>query len=146
MKALLVAGLLAGLASAAAGEPGTGSRVRVTLIERTHEPVVGTLLALPPGRIQVDDRSIARVDVAKLEVSRGVTSNAGRYALIGALGLGVAAGVIAAIKADPYDNPMPPPVAGVVYGDRGIAIGGVGGALIGGASRSERWETYRLQP
>src|SRR5678816_2319199 len=63
MRVLLAALLLAQFASPAVArtaqkpepvlEP--GARVRVTLLARKDEPVVGTLLSLPAGSIEIED-------------------------------------------------------------------------------------------
>jgi hypothetical protein len=57
-----------------------GARVRVTLLARRHDWIVGTLLGLPPGAIEIEDstaRTIPRMDVAKVEISRGMHAHTG---------------------------------------------------------------------
>ena len=123
-----------------------GSRVRVTLLERDAPKVKGWVLALPADSLRLatepalDSIAIARIDVRKLELSRGMRSNAGRGATIGALIGGVAFGLYVAGLASIEGTAGETWVAGIAGGAVG-AIGGAGvGALIGSASKHERWK------
>jgi hypothetical protein len=123
-----------------------GSRIRVTLLARHTPKVIGSVLALSADSLimttTVDTlpAAIARIDVKKLELSRGMHSNAGKGATIGALAGAVLLGALIASAAsiDATSNET------VVMGMAGAAVGAVGGAavgaVIGSASRSERWE------
>jgi hypothetical protein len=125
-----------------------GARVRVTLLARRKEPVIGTLLALPPGRIEYEDstqHSVPRRDVAKLEISRGMHSRAGRYARFGALAFGTLGAVSGAQAGRALDNSQNSAfIIGVVGGAAGALIGAGLGALVGGGIKDENWVKVRL--
>jgi len=141
-RVLLVIALLALPLDAGALE--LGARVRVTLLERPQ--VTGSVLALPPDSLVVAAgpdsarEAIARLDIRKLEVSRGIHSNAGRFATIGAVVVGLTFGF--AIYSDAQDSEITDEGVAVI-GLGGVAVGalvGAGvGALIGSASQHERW-------
>jgi hypothetical protein len=154
MRVLLAALLLAQFASPAVArtaqkpepvlEP--GARVRVTLLARKDEPVVGTLLSLPAGSIEIEDstaRSIPLADVKKLELSRGIKTRAGRYAQYGALvftPLGAWAGAEAA-----HDLGGDEVATGVVCGILGALVGAGFGAIVGQAFEEEHWQEVRVE-
>jgi len=154
MRFLQIAMGLALIASAAIAEGSPlapGARVRVTLLEREAPRVVGPMLALPADSLVVAAepdslaRSIARLDVRKLEVSRGMKSNARRGATIGALLLGVVfcGSVWSAASVDgPNEDAALAGIGGFAVG----ALAGAGlGALIGSASKHEQWEDVLVE-
>jgi hypothetical protein len=129
-----------------------GARVRATLMAHSEPALVGTLLELRPGALAIEvvpdssERVVPRVDVAKLEVSRGLRSNAGPTAKKCAVvfGLGLAAmGVVAGMtSAD-----LPEGAAlylGAGLGVGGALFGGALGALVGAGSKSERWREVEV--
>jgi hypothetical protein len=84
--------------------------------------------------------ALARIDIKKIELSRGMHTNAGKGAGIGALVGAVLLGalVASAVSVDGTSNDVA--IAGMAGGAVG-AVGGAGlGALLGSASRSERWD------
>jgi hypothetical protein len=117
-----------------------GARVRVTLIARDSSRVVGTLLALRPEALDVETRTIPRLDIRKLEISRGMHSKAGNYAGKAAL-VGLALGAYGGAKlgkdlGNERDDAV---VLGVVGGLLGALVYGGFGALIGSGIQEERW-------
>jgi hypothetical protein len=125
-----------------------GARIRVTLLERRTEPIVGTLLALPPGTIEFEDslaHSVPRGKVATLEVSRGMKAQTGKYALVGGILCGVAASTFAYIvgSSATSDDDAPATLGGG-FGAAGILIGAGFGAIIGSGTKTERWEEVTL--
>jgi hypothetical protein len=149
MKALLFAAFLLSVAApsfAAEGGLAPGARVRVTLIERHRDRIVGTLLGLPPGAIEIEDstaRSIPRVDVAKLEISRGMRAHTGSAAAKGAVLLGIVGVAVGAGFGGAIDDPDAPLLMATVGGLGGALIGGVLGAAIG-SSKTEHWEKVAI--
>jgi len=129
-----------------AGELAEGSRVRVTLLARKGEPVVGTLLALPSETIEFEDstaRSIPLAEVKKLEMSLGIKTRAGRYAQYGALvftPLGAWAGAEAA-----HDLGGDEVATGMVVGILGALVGAGFGAIVGQAFEEEHWQKVPLK-
>ena len=135
-----------------AGALEQGARVRVTLIARESPQVTGFVLAIPADSLVVTAEpdsareSIARLDIRKLEVSRGIRSNAGRFATIGAIIVGITFGYIA------YAGVSDSEITGegqAVVGLGGFAVGalvgaGVGG-LIGSASEHEGWHEIKVK-
>jgi len=123
-----------------------GSRIRVTLLAKDSPKVIGSVLALSPDSIVMTTTvdtlpaTIRRIDVKKLELSRGMKSNAGRGAGIGALIGAVLLGSMLASAAGVEGSQNEVAVVAMA----GAAVGAVGGAglgaLIGSASRSERWD------
>ena len=146
---ILAAVLMLGLAAAAqAQDLVEGARVRVTLLARPQERVVGSLLAIQGDSLAIRPDSVslkvARADIAKLELSRGIKSRAGsgaKYgAIVGGLALGFL-GVFAAEVANSESSDKTSPVAaGVAYGLAGAVVGGGLGALIMSGSHHELWE------
>ena len=129
-----------------------GARVRVTLLAREAPPVTGLVLAIPADSLVVTAEpdstraAIARLDIRKLEVSRGMHSNAGRFATIGGILTGVTFGLIV------VNDLQSSEVTGggvAVLGLGGAAIGwllGAGvGALIGSGSKHEQWDDVRVK-
>ena len=125
---------------------GVDSRIRVTLLAHGSPKVIGSVLALSPDSLVMTTTvdtlptTIARVDMKKLELSRGMHTNAGKGAGIGALVGAVLLGSLlaAAVSVDGTSNDVA--IAGMAGGVVG-AVGGAGlGALLGSASRSERWD------
>jgi len=135
-----------------AGALEQGARVRVTLIAREAPHVTGSVLAIPADSLVIAAEpdsareAIARLDIKKLEISRGIHSNAGKGAMIGALVVGVAFGLYAMsrVSADEVGTGgvVVVGLAGGVVG--GLAGGGVG-ALIGSGSRHESWHEIRVK-
>ncbi len=134
--------------SALAQQPAIGERVRVkALSEGLGRPIeiVGTLeqrasaylIVRPPGAAPA---RIAWDDVWRFQVSRGRHSNSGKGAMIG-LGIGGALGLALGISltGDDFFDVGAGDVAliSLQMGAMGAGIG----ALIGMASKSERWET-----
>ena len=140
-RRILLLALLALLAASA--EP--GARVRVTLLERPEEPVVGTLLALRPGVIEVQEstaRTFQGADIARFELSRGMKSRTGRYAVTGALILGCAGALFGVLLGRRVaDAPNADLILGGGLGLGGAVIGAGFGAIIGSGTRKEQWET-----
>jgi hypothetical protein len=121
-----------------------GNRVRVTLLERKDAPLVGTLLAISPEAISLEvstERAIPRMDIAKLELSRGMKSRAGRFAGYGALLFGVLGGVSGAGLAKDLGNDDEDVVVLATLGSvLGLLTGAGLGAFVGGGMKEERWE------
>lgn len=117
-------------------EPGT--RVRVTALSVSNQPIVGELRAIGNDSLTVrqqgtDARTrMALSSVSRIEVSRGLRSNTWRYATTGALVGGVAGLVIGILATDDVGG-----IAGATVG--GGLVGGVGGGLLGRSQRSEDW-------
>ena len=118
-------------------------RVRQTGVK---QPVIGRLTRLDPDTLYLQsadgDLAIARSEVARIEVSRGMHSNAARGFTIGLVAggaVGLATGM--AFVADP-DGCWCDPNAGTVAGVVAIIALPVAalGAGIGALSRSERWK------
>lgn len=147
MAALL---LLAALATpASAGQAiAEGDRVRVTLLERPHERVVGTLLAIRPEAIDLRPdsvtRTIARPDIDKLEVSRGIHSGSRDGVKYGAIVGGVTLGALGALASEINNSESSVKsntvAVALAYTLAGAVVGGGLGALIGSAFHHERWE------
>jgi len=150
---LIVLGLVlfsaAGIADEATLAP--GARVRVTLLAREAPQVTGRVLAIPADSLVVAAepdslaRVIAHLDIEKLEVTRGMRSNAGRGAVIGSL-LGAASGAffslfVPAPGSDDGDFDNDDDHTSVRLAGAGVgAIVGAGlGALIGCLSKHQRW-------
>ena len=158
LLAVLLLLLVAGSASARARQKPpepviveVGSRIRVTLLARDSSKVIGSVLALSPDSIVMTTTvdtlpvTIARVDVKKLELSRGMKSNAGKGAGIGALVGAVLLGALLASTGSVDGTSNGVAIAGMAGGALG-AIGGAGlGAVIGSASRSEHWDKVPKQ-
>ena len=129
-------------------EADSGSRVRITVGKTKH---VGTLVSADPDSLRfTTDTSglvaIPTVSVTRLERSRGRRSNAGQGALIGGV-IGGAMGLIGGIGAEADNSDW-----GIEIGAKGIALAtlffgatGAGlGALIGAASKGEKWEPLTI--
>ena len=128
-----------------------GARVRVTLLAREAPQVTGSVLAIPTDSLVIAAepdslaRSIARIDIRKLEVSRGVHSNAGKGATIGALIVGIALGCSVWSSTSIDGSSKESVAAGVAGGAVGAIVGAGLGALIGSASHRERWDDVRVK-
>jgi hypothetical protein len=151
VKHLLAVALLAlpGHAFAASPivPPAPGARIRVTLLERTATPIVGTLLALPPGTIEYEDslaHSVPRTSVAKLELSRGMKAKTVQYALVGGILTGVAVGTFGYIVGSSTDDDAAPATLGGGLGAAGFLVGMGFGAIIGSGTKAEKWERVEL--
>jgi hypothetical protein len=153
---VLLVALCAGPANSRAGVESPvpledGARVRVTLLARHSEPVVGLLLAIRPEALEVRPdsvtRTIPRVDIRKLEVSRGMKSGSGKGAKIGGIVGGVgglAFGALLSYVAINENEDDAVPVLVVGAGVAGCLGGTLLGALIGAPFRSERWRRTEL--
>ncbi len=130
-------------------EADSGSRVRIT-VDKTSKHV-GTLISADADslRVTTDTSGVVAIPTAavtRFERSRGRRSNVGRGALVGAATGGVF-GLIFGIAAEADNNDW-----GIEIGADGIAlstlfVGAVGagiGALIGAASKGERWEPLTI--
>ncbi len=125
----------------------SGSRVRITVHKPEKHSLVGTLVSADADslRFTTDTGGVVAVPVAsvsRLERSRGRRSNAGRGALTFGL-IGGAAGLVLGIAAAADNTGWgidfgPEAVVGatVLMGATGAGLG----ALIGAASKGERWE------
>jgi hypothetical protein len=151
MRFLQVALGLVLFASAAAADEAplaAGARVRVTLLARQDAPVVGTLLAYRPESLTLAaepdsaESTFARAAVGKLERSAGTYNNAGKGALYGAL-LGGASGFLLGTLFESAVKEGDTEGIAVAVGAGGVVLGGLIGAVVGGGSRHERWETVQ---
>jgi hypothetical protein len=116
---------------------------------------VGTVAALETDTltVKVEERAVALyvplADITKLEVRRGQKSNAGKGALIG-LGVGVVVGGVLGFNlcemdetksgCEIHEHIFGSLMSGAFFG----LLGGGIGALIGAASKTDRWETVPL--
>jgi hypothetical protein len=131
----------AGGALTVAEEPGTlavGSRVRVTSPEVGPQPLVGLIVALPPGAVVVSGEGGAQSRVtlgsaSSLEVSAGRKSRAGRGAMIGAA-VGAMTGILINVGDYNTDEPNTLAVSAV-----GAVSGAALGALVGLVFRTDDW-------
>jgi len=128
------------------------ARVRVTLIERKPERVIGTLLQIGPDALRVETdslvQSIPRPEIRKVEMSRGTVSGAGKGASIGAIvgGLsGVCFGMLLAAVAESETGESQYVEGGVAFGLFGALTGGGLGALIGSGFENESWKQAALE-
>lgn len=130
----------------AAMQADSGSRVRVTVDRPSKHSRVGSLISMDADSLRftsTDGNGIVATPIAsvtRLERSRGRRSNAGRGALIGGI-VGGAAGLILGIAAADEGGwfPVGPKEIALVTGFMGATFAGLG-ALVGAASKSERWE------
>ena len=150
MRILLVLALLVLPVDAGALEQ--GARVRVTLLDREAPQVTGRVRAILPDSLVVTAEpdsareAISRLDIRKLEVSRGIHSNAGRFAVIGGLIVGATFGFVVAADVDESEITSGGQAV-LSLGGAGIGalLGGGLGALIGSASHHERWDDVRVK-
>lgn len=126
-------------------EADSGSRIRITVNQPSKRLFTGTLVSVDADSLRFTDTTgVAAVpiaSVARLERSRGRRSNAGRGALIGGL-IGGGAGLLLGIAASAEEGnivEVGPEEIVVVTAIMGAAGAGLG-ALIGSASKRERWE------
>jgi hypothetical protein len=128
-----------------------GDRVRLRT-SSFPEPVVGEVLAADGDSLVVVQESGATLafpiaDILTIERSLGRTSQAARGLALGA-GFGFAVGAAGGIAiAAAVCGSCDPDVAGeavVGYGLLGAFLGGIGGALIGSRSLTDRWESVEL--
>jgi hypothetical protein len=128
------------------------ARVRVTLIERKPGHVVGTLLEIRPEALRLERDSlvqvIARPEIRKVEMSRGMVSGSAKGLRIGAIVGGVAGvgfGLLIAAIAESETGESAYVPAGVAVGMVGALTGGGLGALVGSAFKNESWEKATLE-
>lgn len=131
----------------------TGDRIRVTTLSGGYAQMVGIYQASEPDNLVLFTSQSTRVEVpwdnlSLLQLSRGEHSNAGKGALIG-LAVGGAAGLALGIGAAAGSDDAgwyKPDAGGVVLIAASTGALGAGvGALIGMASKSERWQTVPRQ-
>ena len=128
-----------------------GERVRATIEEQSgkltgtlEEWGSDTLYVVPDGASQdVRARAISLSTLSRLEISKGLRSNAGKGALIGGgIGLLVGGGM-SIIAGSTVDTEVTSTDYLVFTGL--VTLGGAGlGALIGALIKSELWEEYPL--
>ncbi len=129
----------------------SGVRVRITTGAPSGQRKVGTLVSADADTLRFTSsgsgavQSIPTASVVRFERSRGRRSNAGRGAVIGGIvggGLGLLLGIAASADDGGWLTPGPGDVAVVT-----LFMGGVGagfGALLGAASKRDRWESVPL--
>jgi hypothetical protein len=146
--------LLAMFAGAAGAQTlAEGARVRLTLLEPPQKRVVGSLLAIRPDAVEIRpdslSRTIARANIDRLEISRGIKSGSGKGAKYGAIFGGVILGSLgifaAAVANSESSEHVSPVAAGAAYGLAGAVVGGGLGALIASGSHYEKWEQVPLE-
>ena len=128
-----------------------GERVRATIEEQSgkltgtlEEWGSDTLYVVPDGASQdVPARAISLSTLSRLEISKGLRSNAGKGALIGGgIGLLVGGGM-SIIAGSTVDTEVTSTDYLAFTGL--VTLGGAGlGALIGALTKSERWEEFPL--
>jgi hypothetical protein len=135
-------------ADAGAQQLRPGDRIRVRTMSGGPAEMVGTYQGSEPDHLVLFTSQSTRVEVpwdnlSRLELSRGMQTNAGKGALIG-LGVGGAAGLALGLAFVADDSGFYEDVnaghvvfATLVFGAAGAGLG----ALIGLASKSERWQT-----
>jgi hypothetical protein len=127
----------------------TGDRVRVTLIAREPQPVIGSVLELPKDELVLvaepdsSRRAIPLAAIEKLEVSRGRQSSALKGAAWGALIFAIPGAVLGASAGGVEDETAAETsIAGAAAA--GFAVGaviGAGvGALLGSFGHHEKWK------
>lgn len=132
-----------------------GERARVSHVAESARPYVGILRGLEDDTVTLETEPgrllpIPLSPAARLEISRGTRSNAGRGAVLGALigGAGLALVGIVGCAGDDLGALDPSPelcaAGGAVLGG---GVGALIGLAIGSASHSERWvEVDRTGP
>jgi len=128
------------------------ARVRVSLIERKPERVIGTLLQIGPDVLRVETDSlvqtIPRPEIRKVEMSRGIVAGTGKGFHIGAIvgGLsGICFGVLVAAIAESETGESQYVEGGIAFGLFGAVTGGGLGALIGSGFENESWKRAALE-
>jgi hypothetical protein len=132
-------------------EADSGSRVRITVNKPSKHSYVGTLVSADADslRFTTDTSGIIAIptgSVTRFERSRGRRSNAGRGAVIGGLSVGGAV-LILGIGASVESSGWGPDIGAeeVALGTLIMGAAGAGlGALVGAASRGERWEPLTI--
>lgn len=145
--ALALAAICLAAPDAGAQELRTGDRIRIKTVSGEPSQMTGIYYASEAESLvfHVDQSVQALVpwaDISRLQLSRGVHNNAGKGALIGfGVGgaLGLTLGLVAVNEDDSYFDTAAADVL-LVTGVIGAFGAGVG-ALIGLASKSERWQT-----
>jgi len=148
--ALVLTSLHAPLAAqGSTADPVTPPRVRVRQVG-LERPVIGTLTHLGPDTLYLQsadgDLAILRSDVTRIDVSRGIHSNADRGFKIGLMAgaaVGLAAGL--AMVSDPEGCLCDTGAGAVPLAMAIVALpSALVGAGIGALSRSEQWRKTRL--
>jgi hypothetical protein len=132
-------------------EADSGLRVRITVGQPSQHRLIGTLVSANADslRFTTDTSDVVAIptgSVTRFERSRGRRSNAGRGALIGGLslgGLGLVIGIGAAAEDNSYSFDVR--AEDVALGTLILGATGAGlGALIGAASKGEKWEPLSI--
>jgi len=128
------------------------ARVRVTLLERKPDRVIGTLLQIGPDALRLETDSlvqtIPRPQIRKVEMSEGIVSGTERGIRIGAIvgGLsGICFGVLVAAINESETGESQYVAVGSALGLLGAVTGGGLGALIGSAFENESWTRAALE-
>lgn len=128
----------------------SGSRVRITVDRPSKHSHFGTLVSADADslRFTTDSTGVVAIptaSVTRLERSRGRHSNAGRGAVIGGV-IGGAAGIILGIAASADESSyVDTGPEGVLFATAILGATGAGlGALIGAASKRDRWEPVAI--
>ncbi len=135
-----------------------GQRVRVTARDSIGQPrgrLVGMVVTVTAENIVVEQRgdqlTIPREVVTRLEVSRGRKSNVGKgaaFGFLGGAGLGALLGAVVGASAQRGDFCQRDSgcageyalIGGAAFGVLGAGIG----AIVGAASKTDRWEEVPL--
>ena len=124
-----------------------GQRIRVTTAH--PPPLIGTLVLFAADSIVVNADSLgSRVTVPtglvqRLEISRGIRSNAGRGAVFGFLAGGAVGGLVSYLACTgAADCPRTVAIAGAAV--TGLLGAGIGALM--GAPKRERWAVVILRP
>ncbi len=127
-------------------------RVRITLRDKSGQPVVGRVSTIRKDTVVVWSegesllRPITSDKIEKVEISRGKRSKVGMGALIGFAAGAVGGLVVAVADGDncngfcPVDQTAEAGIAALVFGVVGTAVG----AAVGFATRGEHWEVAAL--
>jgi hypothetical protein len=132
-----------------------GAKIRVTPLSWALERVTGTLVQVDGDSLQVQTRkgiyAISRSEIARLDVSRGKKSAAGKGLEWGFLGGALAGAVVSTLVCSTNTCTfIEGPDAPAVWIPLGTAIGAAGGALvglvIGSLTHTDRWERLSAPP
>jgi hypothetical protein len=138
--------LVSTVAVSPAAAQSAGTRVRLAVAGRDAE--YGRLVALTPDSVRIADstgaeRSYARGELSRLDLSIGRRHRVGRAIVRGALvgtGIGLVLGAIASGENSGYGSPCEGAGCVALGGAGGAMWGVMIGALVGGLSGSEAWQ------